>query len=67
MATLVLNKTSFFHRQLHSAFMLVVKTVRLALTQVAHQRAIRELNHLSDRQLEDIGITRGDITTVVRG
>lgn len=32
-----------------------------------HQQAIRELNSLSDYQLRDMGISRGDIYSVVRG
>jgi uncharacterized protein YjiS (DUF1127 family) len=33
---------------------------------VEARRAVRELNSLSARQLADIGITRGDIASVVR-
>lgn len=34
---------------------------------VAQRRAIRELNAMDARQLNDLGITRADINTVVRG
>jgi len=33
----------------------------------ARERAWRELNQLSDRQLEDIGLNRTDIPAVVNG
>ncbi len=32
-----------------------------------YREAVRELSQLSDRELEDIGIRRGDIEFVVRG
>ena len=32
-----------------------------------YREAVRELSQLSDRELEDIGIRRGDIHFVVRG
>lgn len=32
-----------------------------------YREAVRELTQLSDRELEDIGIRRGDIQFVVRG
>ncbi|HEY1940562.1 MAG TPA: DUF1127 domain-containing protein [Roseiarcus sp.] len=32
-----------------------------------YREAVRELSQLSDRELEDIGIRRGDIQFVVRG
>lgn len=32
-----------------------------------YREAVRELAQLSDRELEDIGIRRGDIQFVVRG
>jgi uncharacterized protein YjiS (DUF1127 family) len=32
-----------------------------------YREAIRELSQLSDRELEDIGIRRGDIQHIVRG
>ena len=48
-----------------------LKTVSDALTKIAQhrkqQQAIRELNSLSDYQLRDMGISRGDIYSVVRG
>ena len=31
-----------------------------------YREAVRELNALSDRELSDIGIRRGDIETIVR-
>ena len=31
------------------------------------RRAVRELNRLTDYELRDIGISRGDILSVVRG
>lgn len=31
-----------------------------------YREAVRELSHLTDRELEDIGIRRGDIEDVVR-
>ena len=31
------------------------------------QRAVKELNSLSDYELNDMGISRGDILSVVRG
>ena len=33
----------------------------------AHNRACRELNNLSDRELADLGIFRADIPSVVAG
>jgi uncharacterized protein YjiS (DUF1127 family) len=33
----------------------------------AYQRAVRELNALDNRQLNDLGITRAEIKTAVRG
>lgn len=32
-----------------------------------YQRTLRELNALDNRQLDDLGITRGDIQNVARG
>ncbi len=32
-----------------------------------YREAVRELSQLSDRELEDIGIRRGDIHFIVRG
>jgi uncharacterized protein YjiS (DUF1127 family) len=32
-----------------------------------YQRAVRELNALDNRQLDDLGITRADIRNAVRG
>ncbi len=34
---------------------------------VQRNRSVRELSSLSDRELADIGIARGDIETLVRG
>jgi uncharacterized protein YjiS (DUF1127 family) len=31
-----------------------------------YREAVRELNQMSDRELSDIGIRRGDIETIVR-
>ena len=44
-----------------------LKTISEKLTAWRRFRdAVRELNQLSDRELSDIGIRRGDIETVVR-
>lgn len=32
-----------------------------------YQRTLRELNSLDGRQLNDLGITRGDIKSIARG
>ena len=32
-----------------------------------YREAVRELSQLSDRELDDIGISRGDIEFIVRG
>ncbi len=45
-----------------------LKTIADKLTAWRRYReAVRELSQLSDRELEDIGIRRGDIQFVVRG
>ena len=42
--------------------------IRQKLTQFAqYQRTMRELNALDARQLNDLGITRGDIKNIARG
>ena len=42
--------------------------IRKKLNQFAqYQRTIRELNALDARQLNDLGITRGDIKNIARG
>jgi len=42
-------------------------TIRQKLAQfAAYQRTVRELNALTGRQLNDLGITRDDIKTVAR-
>lgn len=33
----------------------------------AYHRTVRELNALDNRQLNDLGITRGDINSIARG
>jgi uncharacterized protein YjiS (DUF1127 family) len=33
----------------------------------SYRRTIRELSKLNDRELRDVGLTRGDIDTVARG
>jgi uncharacterized protein YjiS (DUF1127 family) len=43
-------------------------TIRQKIAQfAAYQRAVRELNSLDARQLNDLGITRSDIKSAVRG
>jgi len=43
-------------------------TIRQKLAQfAAYQRTVRELNALTGRQLNDLGITREDIKTIARG
>ena len=43
-------------------------TIRQKIAQfAAYQRTVRELNALTGRQLQDLGITREDIKTVARG
>jgi uncharacterized protein YjiS (DUF1127 family) len=42
--------------------------IRQKLNQFAqYQRTIRELNALDARQLNDLGITKGDIKSIARG
>lgn len=42
--------------------------IRQKLAQFAqYQQAVRELSALDNRQLADLGITRGDIKNVARG
>ncbi|MBS3849201.1 DUF1127 domain-containing protein [Devosia sp. J2-20] len=42
--------------------------IRQKLNQFAqYQRTMRELNALDARQLNDLGITRGDIKNIARG
>ena len=43
-------------------------TIRQKLAQFAqYQRTMRELNALDARQLNDLGITKGDIKNIARG
>ncbi|GGF12041.1 hypothetical protein GCM10011321_00210 [Youhaiella tibetensis] len=43
-------------------------TIRQKLSQFAqYRRTVRELSSLDNRQLADLGITRGDIDAVARG
>jgi uncharacterized protein YjiS (DUF1127 family) len=47
--------------------MTVLKTISEKLTAWRKYRdAVRELSQLSDRELDDIGIARGDIEHIVR-
>ena len=42
--------------------------IRQRLAQFAqYQRTMRELSSLDQRQLNDLGITKGDIKTIARG
>ena len=42
--------------------------IRQRLAQFAqYQRTMRELNSLDQRQLNDLGITKGDIKNIARG
>jgi uncharacterized protein YjiS (DUF1127 family) len=42
--------------------------IRKKIAQFAqYQRTMRELNALDQRQLNDLGITRGDIKNIARG
>jgi uncharacterized protein YjiS (DUF1127 family) len=42
-------------------------TIRQKIAQyVAYQRTVRELNALSGRQLNDLGLNRGDIQNIAR-
>ncbi len=43
-------------------------TIRQKIAQFAqYQRTMRELNSLDQRQLNDLGITKGDIRNIARG
>ena len=43
-----------------------LKTISEKLTAWRYREAVRELSQLSDRELDDIGIRRGDIEFIVR-
>lgn len=43
-------------------------TIRQKIAEfAAYQRTVRELSALDNRQLSDLGITRGDIKNIARG
>ena len=65
MTTLALSlKTKSFLK--FNPFAELLKLLKAVSHEVAMQRAITELNNLSDRQLADLGIARSEIVKRVR-
>jgi hypothetical protein len=48
-------------------YVLFTKTVAFVQRELAVRAAVRELRHMDDRSLADIGICRGEIKNAVRG
>lgn len=73
MATLVLNKivlsnkTVSYPQALQSVFATLSNGFDAIAKKAKQHNAIKELNDLSDRELADIGIARGNIKMVVLG
>jgi uncharacterized protein YjiS (DUF1127 family) len=52
------------HRVEETAMYLVAGLIRMLRVWRRYNEGLRELNHLDDRELADIGITRGDIQRI---
>lgn len=61
MATLVLNKRFHFSK----AFSGLARAITMAFDTTGNRRTVWELNHLSDRQLDDLGIKRDEISSMI--
>lgn len=66
MTALSLDISNFAYRMFNAIESIFKTTSESAKMQSSIKKTIRELNALSDRDLIDIGITRGDIEEIAR-
>ena len=66
MTALSLDISNFAYRMFNTIENMFKSTTESAKMQNSIKQTIRELNALSDRDLIDIGITRGDIEEIAR-
>jgi len=52
---------------LSASFDFIKKAIKKIDERIEYQQTIKELNSLSDRELADIGIGRGDIVRIAKG
>jgi len=52
---------------LSASFDFIKKAIKKLDERIDYQQTIKELNSLSDRELADIGIGRGDIVRIAKG
>lgn len=67
MTHLTLTISNYLQSPIHEFLQSVSNMITKFAQHRKQQQAIRELNSLSDYQLRDMGISRGDIYSVVRG